>query len=103
MNKTGSASTTRVRVTERRDLGTAFREAQLTRDEELVLRLRHGIAEPRTAALEFRGQAHPELAAKLAMMELAALEELQAMGVRPRENAREAAVKAAIIDRLKRL
>lgn len=103
MNKSGTATTARVRVTERRDLGIAFREAQLTRDEELVLRMRHGISESRQAALEFRGQNHPEVAAKLALMELAALEELQDMGVRPVENPRDAAVKAAIIDRLKRI
>jgi hypothetical protein len=90
-------------VTERRDLGIAFREAQLSRDEELVLRMRHGLAEPKQAVLEFRGQNHPEVAAKLALMELAALEELDAMGIRPAENPRDAAVKAAIIDRLKRL
>lgn len=103
MNKTVGSTTTRVRVTERKDLGLAFREARLTREEELVLRLRHGIPEPRSAALEFRGQSHPELAAKLALMELSALDELHAMGVKPRESAREAAVKASIIDRLKRI
>jgi len=92
-----------VRVTERRELGTAFREAHLTREEELVLRMRHGVHEPKSAALEFRGQGHPEIAAKLAMMELAALEELQARGTAPTESPREAAVKHAIIERLKKL
>lgn len=103
MNKSGSAASTRVRVTERRELGTAFREAQLSREEELVLRMRHGIAEPRTATLEFRGQGQPEIAAKLAMMELAALEELQLGRATPAESPREAAVKQAIIERLKKL
>jgi len=103
VNKTGSSSTTRVRVTERTNLGTAFREARLSREEELVLRMRHGISEPRTATLEFRGQTHPELAAKLALMEISALDELHAMGVTPRESPRDAAVKASIIDRLRRI
>ncbi len=103
MNKAVGATTAKVRVTERRELATAFREAQLSREEELVLRMRHGIPEPRAAALEFRGQGHPELAAKLAMMELAALEELHARGTTPAESPREAAVKHAIIERLKKL
>lgn len=103
MNKSGSATTARVRVTERRELVTAFREAHLTREEELVLRMRHGVPEARTATLEFRGQSHPEIAAKLAMMELAALEEIQNRGTTPTESPREAAVKHAIIERLKKL
>jgi hypothetical protein len=103
VNKAVGATTAKVRVTERRELGTVFREAHLSREEELVLRLRHGVPEPRTATLEFRGQGHPEIAAKLAMMELAALEELQTRGAVPAESPREAAVKQAIIERLKKL
>ena len=103
MNKSGSRTSPRIRVTERRELGTAFREAQLSREEELVLRMRHGIPEPRAATLEFRGQGQPEIAAKLAMMELAALEELEARGQEAAESPREAAVKQAIIERLKKL
>lgn len=109
MNKSVSAMNgapegrSKVRVTERRELGTAFREAQLTREEELVLRMRHGIPESRSATLEFRGQGQTELSAKLAMMELAALEELQTRGTTPAESPRERAVKQAIIDRLKKL
>lgn len=103
MNKTASATTARVRVTERKDLGLAFREAGLTREEELVLRLRHGIAEPRSATLEFRGQDRPELAAALALMEMSALDELAARGAAPRQTAREAAMTASVIERLKRI
>ncbi len=93
----------RVRVTERRDLGMAFREARLSREEELVLRMRHGIAEPLNATLEFRGQNDEELSAKLALMEIAALDELGAMGVAPRQTAREAALTASVIERMKRI
>ena len=103
VNKSGSATTAKVRVTERRELGTAFREAHLTREEELVLRMRHGVHEAKTTQLEFRGQGHPEIAAKLAMMELACLEELQTRGTTPAESPREVAVKQAIIERLKKL
>lgn len=103
MNKTASSTAARVRVTERKDLGMAFREARLSRDEELVLRMRHGIAEPRTAVLEFRGQHDEELSAKLALMEIAALDELAAMGVAPRQTAREAALTQSVIERLKRI
>lgn len=93
-------TTSRVRVSDK-ELGLAFRQAQLTREEELVLRMRHGVAEAREAALEFRGQHIPEIAAKLAMMEAAALDELRDR--EPAEDPRESATKARIIDRLKRL
>lgn len=103
MNKSGGAPTNRVRVSERRELRTAFRDAQLTREEELVLRMRHGIQEPRGATLEFRGQDQPEIAAKLAMMELATLQEIRARSAGPVESPREVAIKRAIIERLKKL
>jgi len=103
VNKSAMATSTRVRVKEQRELGTAFREARLTREEEIVLRMRHGIPEPREATLEFRGQGHPEIAAKLAMMELAALEELHERGTAPVESPREVQVRQAIIERLKRI
>lgn len=93
-------TTARVRVSDR-ELGAAFRQANLSREEELVLRMRHGIAEPQGAALEFRGQHIPEIKAKLAMMELAAIDEMAEMT--PAEDPRDSALKARIIDRLKRL
>ena len=68
-------------------------------------------ADPLTAALNLGGQLIDRLwpdpekrdQAKLALMEISALDELHAMGVTPRESARDAAVKASIIDRLKRI
>jgi len=93
-------TTARVRVHDK-DLGAAFRQANLSREEELVLRMRHGISEPRTAQLEYRGQTIPEIAAKLAMMEAATLDEMR--GQTPTEDPQKSAAKARIIERLKRL
>lgn len=95
-------TTARVRVSEK-DLGAAFRQANLGREEELVLRMRYGIAEPRGATLEYRGQHIPEIAAKLAMMEAAALDEMRATQSAPSDDPHDSALKAKIIDRLKRL
>ena len=95
-------TTARVRVHDK-DLGAAFRQANLNREEELVLRMRHGIAEPRTAVLEYRGQHIPEIAAKLAMMEASALDALRGGHTPAPEDPRESAMKAKIIERLKRL
>lgn len=91
----------RVRVQDK-DLGAAFRQANLSREEELVLRMRHGISEPRTARLEYRGQHIQEIAAKLALMEAATLDELRA-AQEPPEDPRQSAMKARIIERLKRI
>ncbi|MFO0744386.1 MAG: hypothetical protein U1F43_01780 [Myxococcota bacterium] len=100
MKKAAVQTTARVRVSDK-ELGQAFRQANLGREEELVLRMRYGIAEPRSAALEYRGQHIPEIAAKLAMMEAATLDEMRA--TTPPVDPRESAMKARIIDRLKRL
>jgi len=90
----------RVRVQDK-DLGAAFRQANLSREEELVLRMRHGIAAPRETQLEYRGQHIQEIAAKLAMMEAATLDELR--GHEPADDPRQSAMKARIIERLKRI
>ena len=55
---------TREKTATRRDVKKAMRKANLSREEELVLRMRHGIDEPGHARLEFRGQDHPEIAAR---------------------------------------
>lgn len=103
MSKTRSTTTTRsVTATERRELHKGLTRVEMSRDEELVLRMRHGIAAPRTTRLEFRGQADPELSAKLAMIEADALAQ-----VRPKVEAEVdlegEALKRAIIERLKRI
>lgn len=103
MSKTRSTTTTRsVTATERRELQKGLQRVEMTREEELVLRMRHGIGAPRTTRLEFRGQNDPELSAKLAMIEADALAQ-----VRPKAEAEVdlegEALKRAIIERLKRI
>ena len=90
-------------ITGQRELQKALRTAGLTREEELVLRMRHGIAEPNTAKLEFRGQSSEEMATKLAMIES---EVLANMGPRPVSNEEilaGKALKSSIINQLKEL
>ena len=94
--KTRTLSTT----TTRRDLQKAIREASLTHEEELVLRMRHGVPEPRTASLEYRGQDDAELATKLAMIEAEAIEKMRPRLVEPEEGEE---LKSYIIERLKRM
>ncbi len=92
---------TRAKTATRRDVNKAMRKAELTREEELVLRMRHGIDESGHTRLEFRGQDHPEIAAKLAMIEADALTH-----IRPHEASAEdasAALKSSIIDELRTL
>jgi DNA-directed RNA polymerase sigma subunit (sigma70/sigma32) len=83
----------------RRDLQKAFREASLTHEEELVLRMRLGVPEPRTATLEYRGQDDAELATKLAMIESEAIDKMRPRLVEPEEGEE---LKSYIIERLKR-
>jgi len=52
----------------------------LTRDEELVVRMRRGLGEPGDFALEQRGTGHEETRARLAMMEAALLAEMHNTG-----------------------
>lgn len=92
---------TRAATATRRDVKKAMRKAELTREEELVLRMRHGIDEPGHTRLEFRGQDHPEIAAKLAMIEADALAHMRPREASPEEAS--AALKHSIIDELRKL
>jgi len=47
----------------------ALENADLTHEEELVLRMRFGIAESGSTELQFRGTENPELTARLALIE----------------------------------
>lgn len=91
MTKVGTQTITRVRT----QIGEAFEQAGLTREEELVLRLRHGISAPVATTLSFRGEGQPELQAKLAFIEASAIDALRAGEVDA------GADEDAIIDRLK--
>jgi len=91
---------TTTRVTTRRELQKAIRKADLTREEELVLRLRYGIPEPLGARLDFHRGGSPEVVAKLALMEAEAV-------ARMRPQTASAGVdeelKSALVDRLRDL
>ena len=87
-------------LTGKRELQKALRQADLTREEELVLRMRLGIDEPHSTKLEFMGANNPQVMAKLAVIES---EALAAMRPRPVANDEGAALKSAIIDQLKEL
>jgi len=103
VSKTRSMTTARsVTVTEKSELHGALRGAGLSREEELVLRMRHGLSAPRGAQLEFRGQGDPELATKLAMIEADALARVRPEAT-PEPDLEGEALKRAIIDRLRKL
>ena len=95
--RTGQKST----VT-RREFNKAMRKADLTREEELVLRMSYGVAEPGNAPLEFRGQQDEQLSTKLAMLEAAALDTMRPRGGAPMALEGQE-LKSAIVDRLKKL
>ncbi len=105
MNNPVNAIQTKVRVADRRTVDVALGRARLSRDEELVLRMRHGFAAAPETTLEYRG-ASVELRARLALMEAAALDHLAETA----EAAREAALVDAretrlgtLVDRLRRI
>lgn len=91
---------TTTRVATRRELQKALRKADLTREEELVLRLRYGIPEPLAARLDFYRGGSPEVVAKLALMEAEAVARM-----RPQTAPEEASedLKTALVDRLRDL
>ena len=100
-----SKTTTRTdleRTVTRREVKKAMRKADLTREEELVLRMSYGVSEPGNTPLEFRGQQDEQLSTKLAMMEVAALDTMRprAVASMPLEGQ---VLKSAIVDRLKKL
>jgi hypothetical protein len=79
-----------------------MKKARLSREEELVLRMRLGVTEPQSADLEFRGTGGDELATKLAMMEREALKHQPQCSVT--ETAADGqALKQTIINELKRI
>lgn len=106
MKLSATATTTRVRVADRQMVETAFERAHLSRDEELVLRLRHGLAVSPETALAFRDGASPEMRARLALMEISAIEHMADTEAARQEAAEEEAREAAtqsVIERLRRL
>ena len=103
MSRHSKTTTTETsRTITRRDVKKAMRQADLTHQEEITMRMRLGLAEPPNTPLEFRGQHSAEVATKLAMIEAEALQHVrppQLVEV-PLEGQ---ALKASIVDRLKKL
>ncbi len=103
MSRYSKTTTTRVEKTlTRRDVEKAITRADLTREEELVMRMSYGVSEPGNAPLEFRGQHDEQLSTKLAMMEAAALGAMRSPALAPMPVEGQA-LKSAIVDRLKKL
>jgi len=93
---------TRKKTVTSRDVQKALRKASLSREEELVLRMRLGVTESLSTPLEFRGNSSDELATKLAMMEREALGKMRPRPVSqtPPEGQ---ALKNLIVEELKRI
>jgi hypothetical protein len=87
-------------VTTLREIREAMQKAPLTREEELVLRMRHGVSEPRTAALQFIEPGSAILAAELAAIEARAVARMATVAEDELEGNE---LKAAIIEKLKNL
>lgn len=83
-------------VRTRTEFDRALRQANLSAEEENVLRMRYGVAAADDMELSFRGAEQPELAAQLAEMEQKALAMLQNQRV---DDGR----RASIIARMKRI
>jgi len=102
-SKTTTTTTTGLeRTVTHRELNKAVRKADLTREEELVLRMSAGISEPGNTPLEFRGQQDEQLSTKLAMMEASALDTMRPRSVTP-VGLDDHEIKSAIVSRLKKL
>jgi len=95
--KRNSTTTT---VTTKADIRKALAQGVLTPEEERVLRMRHGISEEPSAALELKGQHFEEARAKLAMIENSLLETMQA-GTARAPSSENSTRKQHIIDRLR--
>ena len=67
---------TRLRTLTREEIHAAVGEDVLSREEEILVRMRYGLGLEASDRLEFRGQENEETRIKLAMMEKALLDEL---------------------------
>lgn len=79
---------------------TTLDKRALTRDEEIVVRMKRGLSEGPEFALEFRGQEMPEVAAKLAILEAQLLEDIYDVGPLAQTSEGDASIKARIFDHL---
>ena len=91
MTKTRTSTVIRTRT----EADVALRQAQLSSEEEKVLRMRYGIAMDASAPLQGHEPSQPEVAAQLAAMEQRNLAQLT--------DRVDATRRAAIIERLRRM
>ena len=98
-----SKTTTKQRtIVTKQNVRDAMRKADLSHEEERVLRMTYGIGEPESAALEFVGQECDQVSVKLAQLEAAALAATRPLAV-VEVTATQRAERQSIIDRLKDL
>ena len=102
MSNYSKTTTKTASVTTKTSVREAIREANLTKQEEAVLRMTYGITEPETAQLEFVGQGSDQVSVKLAQLEAAALAATRPKAVvAVTDNQR--AQRKSIVDRLRDL
>ena len=68
------------------EIARGLRTAELSREEELVLRMRHGISVPLNEPLEMMDCGNAELQAQLASMERATMQSLEEQGAGEKRN-----------------
>ena len=95
--KTKTATTTRTLT--RTEVKRLIASGTLSREEELVLRMRYGVAAPASEPLEMRHGGDPEMQARLAALEKATYERLQQSGQAELRNRN----RERILDTLKKL
>ena len=77
-------------------------EADLTNEEELVMRMRLGLAESVNTQIDYRGQDDEELAVVLANMEASALQQMHPRAAAPVQQEGQE-LKKSIISKLRKL
>jgi len=80
VSKTTTRTRTEVKTLTRERIATALPHADLTPEEEVVIRLRYGLSLAPEERLSFRGQDNEELQPRLALMEKLILERLETEG-----------------------
>ena len=80
--KTKSTSKTLTRA----EIARGLRSAELSREEELILRMRHGISVPMNEPLEMMDGGDAMLQARLAALEQATMQSLEEQGTGEKRN-----------------
>ena len=68
------------------EIARGLRNAELSRDEELVLRMRHGVSVPLDTPLDMMDGGNAELQARLASLELATMQAIDEQGSGEKRN-----------------